>query len=161
MGFSLHLANKVTIRKPDLGIVLNDNPVALLPTDRSSYHGIFDICIEALSDSSTAEVKRDTIVKKAEYAAAGIQEYYILYGLNYQMEFYRLHHGLYIPIERIDGNIIQSNVLPCFQFIISDLHRRRSFETMVDDPIYQSFILPNYQQEKIARQQAEQKVEKN
>jgi hypothetical protein len=63
MGFDLHLANKVTVRKPDLGIVLNNNPIALLPTDRS-YHGIFDICIEALSDSSTAEVKRDTIVKQ-------------------------------------------------------------------------------------------------
>jgi len=74
------------------------------------------------------------------------------------MEFYRLHNGFYIPIEHIDGNIIQSNVLPGFQFIISDLHRRPSFETMVDDPVYQGFILPNYhyQQEKIARQQAQQ-----
>jgi hypothetical protein len=157
MGFRLQLPNKVTIRKPDLGVVLNNNPVALLPTDRT-YNGIFDMCIEALSDSSDAEIRRDTIVKKAEYANVGIQEYYILYGLNYQMEFYRLHHGLYIPIERIDGDIIQSSVLPGFQFRISDLHNRPSFEAMMDDPVYQSFILPDYRQEKIARRQAEQKI---
>jgi hypothetical protein len=159
MGFRLQLANKVTIRKPDLGIVLNHNPVKLLPTDRS-YNGIFDICIEALSDSSSAEVKRDTIVKKAEYADAGVQEYYILYGLNFQMEFYRLNKGLYIPIERIDGDIIQSTVLPGFQFRISDLHKRPSFETMMDDPVYQAFILPDYRQEKIARKYAEQRAQK-
>lgn len=29
---------------------------------------------------------------------------------------------------------------------------------MMDDPVYQSFILPNYRQEKIARRQAEQKI---
>jgi hypothetical protein len=157
MGFRLQLPNKVTIRKPDLGVVLNNNPVELLPTDRT-YNGIFDMCIEALSDSSDAEIRRDTIVKKAEYANVGIQEYYILYGLNYQMEFYRLHHGLYVPIERIDSDIIQSSVLPGFQFRVSDLHNRPSFETMMDDPVYQDFILPDYRQEKIARRQAEQKV---
>jgi hypothetical protein len=75
------------------------------------------------------------------------------------MEFYRLHNGFYILIELIDGDIIQSNVLPGFQFRISDLHRRPSFETMVDDPVYQGFILPNYQQKKIARQQAEQQAQ--
>jgi hypothetical protein len=157
MGFRLQLANKIKIRKPDLGVVLNNNPVPLLPTDRT-YNGIFDMCIEALSDSSETEIRRDTIVKKAEYANVGIQEYYILYGLDYQMEFYQLHNGLYIPIERIDGDIIQSSALPGFQFRISDLQNRPSFETMMDDPVYQSFILPNYRQEKIARRQAEQKV---
>lgn len=157
MGFRLQLANKVTIRKPDLGVVLNNNQVPILPTDRT-YNGVFDMCIEALSDSSEAEIRRDTIVKKAEYANVGIQEYYILYGLNYQMEFYQLHNGLYIPIERIDSDIIQSSVLPGFQFRVSDLHNRPSFETMMDDPVYQSFILPDYRQEKIARRQAEQKV---
>ena len=50
MGFLLDLPTKTTIRKPDLGIVLHDNPVQLSTDDRS-YHGIFDLCVEALSDS--------------------------------------------------------------------------------------------------------------
>jgi len=157
MGFRLQLANKVTIRKPDLGVVLNNNPVALSPTDRT-YNGVFDMCVEALSDSSEAEIRRDTIVKKAEYASVGIKEYYILYGLNYQMEFYRLHRGLYVPVERVDGDVVQSGVLPGFQFRVGDLHSRPSFESMMDDPVYQGFILPDYRREKIARGQAEEKA---
>jgi hypothetical protein len=42
MAFRLILPDEVDIRRPDLGIVLNDNPVSLLPFD-SSYKGIFDI----------------------------------------------------------------------------------------------------------------------
>jgi hypothetical protein len=51
MGFTLILPNKLEIRRPDLGLVLNLNPVPLLPDDRS-YKGTFDLCVEAISDSS-------------------------------------------------------------------------------------------------------------
>ena len=73
MGFRLALPSKTVIRKPDLGVVRNDNPVALKPLDRS-YRGIFDLCIEALSDSTQTEARRDTVTKKAEYTAARVPE---------------------------------------------------------------------------------------
>lgn len=135
---------------------MNDNPVPLLLSDRS-YKGTFDLCIEALSDSSAKENKSDTVNKKAEYAAAGVKEYYILYNNTDLMEFYRLNdNGVYIPIERIDNDIIQSTVLPGFQFKISDLYNTPSIDEMINDPIYQAFILPTYQQEKIIRIKAQQ-----
>jgi hypothetical protein len=74
MGFRLALPSGVAVRRPDLGVVRNDNPQPLLPLDRS-YHGIFDLCIEALSDSERSASERDLIVKKAEYAAGGVPEY--------------------------------------------------------------------------------------
>ena len=36
MGFSLALPQKDEVRRPDLGVVKNDNPVQLKPTDKSN-----------------------------------------------------------------------------------------------------------------------------
>jgi hypothetical protein len=66
------------IRKPDFGVVRNDNPQPLLPLD-CSYHGVFDLCVEALSDNERRGIERDSVAKKAEYAAGGVPEYYILH----------------------------------------------------------------------------------
>lgn len=67
MGFRLVLPHKEAIRKPDLGVVLNSNPVPLGLRDLS-YQGIFDLCLESLSYSKSSEVKRDTVLKKREDA---------------------------------------------------------------------------------------------
>ena len=64
------LPTKTTIRKPDLGVVLNSNPIPLGDHHRS-YRGIFDICVESLSDSSQTEIDRDALIKQEEYATAG------------------------------------------------------------------------------------------
>ncbi len=161
MGFRLSLPHKTTIRKPDLGVVCHDNPIPLRLNDRS-YQGIFDLCIEALSDSTVSERKRDTIIKKGEYATAGVREYYILYGHEGYTEFYRLNpSGIYVPIPRINGEVIQSTVLPGFQFRISDLHQRPSPDDMINDPIYQAFVLPGYRKAKnliLEMEKAEQQV---
>ena len=167
MGFRLSLPQKTTIRKPDLGVVLKSNQVQLTKND-STYHGIFDICVEALSDSSGSEITRDTVTKKGEYAAVGVKEYYILYGHEGYTEFYHLNaNGIYVPIPRIEGEIIQSLVLPGFQFRISDLHNRPTPDEMINDPVYQAFVLPGYSRakkiaktEKMARQKAEQARQK-
>ena len=53
MGFRLPLPTGTVIRKPDLGVVRNDNPQPLLPLD-CSYHGIFDLCVEAPVGPGTA-----------------------------------------------------------------------------------------------------------
>jgi Uma2 family endonuclease len=81
MGFNLALSSTSEIRRPDLAVVLNTNPVPLLLED-NSYSGIYDICIEAISDSTPEDIERDSTVKKIEYAQAGVKEYYILDGRN-------------------------------------------------------------------------------
>ena len=78
MGFRLELGKKkVSIRKPDLAVILHSNPVEAKLLDRS-FDGVCDLCIEFLSDSTPSEVERDTVHKKEEYAKAGVAEYYIL-----------------------------------------------------------------------------------
>ena len=91
MGFRLELGKKkVSIRKPDLAVILHSNPVEAKLLDRS-FHGLCDLCIEFLSDSTPSEVERDTVHKKEEYAKAGVSEYYILDRLRNHTAFYALN----------------------------------------------------------------------
>lgn len=157
IGFKLNLPHKTTIRKPDLGLFLLTNRVLMAPTDRT-YRGVFDLCIEFVSDSSRAEIERDTITKKGEYQAIGVQEYYILDDQNRYTTFYEQRaSGLYQPMQTQSG-IIASRVLTGFQFRISDLYRQPSWQEMVTDSVYQGFIRPEYQAEKKRADQAEQGV---
>ena len=89
-GFRLALPRKSSIRKPDLAVVLNTNPIILGDTE-FSYKGTFDICIESLSYSKPKEIKRDTVEKKKEYEGIGVREYYILDARNIETAFYRLN----------------------------------------------------------------------
>ncbi|MCP4696590.1 MAG: Uma2 family endonuclease, partial [Gammaproteobacteria bacterium] len=111
MGFRLTLPRETVIRRPDMGVVLNDNPIPLLPGD-NSYKGTYDVCIEAISDD---DEERDTITKKWEYAKGGVREYYILDGYGEETQFYRLNaRGVYVPIRRAKGGLVKSKVLPGF-----------------------------------------------
>jgi hypothetical protein len=144
MGFRLALPDRTVIRRPDLGLVLAANPAPLLPLDRS-YHGIFDLCVEALSDEDRASITRDLVTKKAEYAAAGVPEYYILHRTDGQLGFFSLNPaGRYQPIAPVDG-VIQSRVLPGFQFRIDDLKRQPDPDRLLDDPVY-PFVLPGWRE---------------
>ena len=148
-GFRLPMGKKTSIRKPDLFVIRNDNPTPLLDNDRS-FHGIADLCVESLSNSTRAEVERDTIVKKGEYALVGVKEYYIL-DPDDEMAFYRrTAAGRYAKIKPDDDDVIHSEVLPGFCFRIADLYDMPSLEMMAHDPIYQPFVLVKYQEE-IAR----------
>ena len=148
MGFRLKMPLKTTIRKPGLSVVLDSNPAALHHEDHT-YSGIVDICIEALSDSSIREIERDTVVKKIEYQVIGVQEYYILDAKGNETSFRRRDKkGKYRQIKAGPGGIIQSDVLPGFQFRLSDLYKQPSLKDMAGDKLYQRFILPFYQEEK-------------
>lgn len=152
-AFRMATALGTAIRKPDLGVVLNSNQVPLAIDDRS-YHGIFDLCIESLSDGSQADIDRDVITKRNEYEIAGVREYFILDdGDTYMAFYYRTPQGFFAPIPPLPGGIIRSTVLPGFQFRMRDLHRQPSFVELVDDPVYQAFIMPEYQ---VAIRQLEQ-----
>ena len=155
MGFRLPLPTGTVIRKPDFGVVRNDNPQPLLPLD-VSYHGVFDVCIEALSDKERSGIVRDAVVKKAEYAAGGVPEYYILHRTPEQQAcFTRTAAGVYVPITPEDG-VICSRTLPGFQFRLTDLCRRPEHSTLRDDPVYAAFVLPGWREVEERAQAAEQ-----
>jgi Uma2 family endonuclease len=157
-GFRLALPDKTTIRKPDLFVVRNDNPVPMQETDRS-FRGICDLCVEILSDSTKAEVERDTVVKKEEYAQIGVDEYYIL-DWNERTVFYqRTPTGTYEPIQPDTDGVLHSEVLPGFQFRVTDLHTQPSMEEMAEDPVYRHFVLLKFQAVKERAEVAEERAE--
>lgn len=159
MGFRLPLDDKTTIRKPDLFIVRNDNPIPLLHDDRS-YHGICDLCVESISDSDKGEIERDTKTKKVEYEGVGVHEYYILDARGRYMTFYRrTPKGEYVPIVPDANGVIHSEVLPGFRFRIVDLYRQPSILAMAADPVYQDFVMVDYQIEKQRAEQEHQRAE--
>ena len=153
MGFRLELGdNEVSIRKPDLAVILHSNPVEAKPMNRS-FQGVCDLCIEFLSDSTPAEVERDTVHKKREYAKAGVAEYYILDRLRKHNAFYFLNEqGVYERMKHHEPGVIHSRVLDRFAFRLEDLEKQVAFETLIEDPLYQPFLLKSFQQE---RQQKE------
>ncbi|MBK1619901.1 hypothetical protein CKO42_15905 [Lamprobacter modestohalophilus] len=147
MGFRLRLADKVAIRKPDLGLVLDSNPIPLADLDRS-YKGTFDLCVEALSDSTPAEIARDTEQKRREYEAAGVREYYILHHETRWQRFYRRNaFGRYQPIPTDEG-VLQSEVVPGLRFRLEDLQRQPGPTAMIEDAVYAPFVLPKWQRDR-------------
>ena len=147
IGFRLNLGHKTTIRKPDLGVVLDSNPIPAADKDRT-YQGIFDLCIESLSDSKQSEIERDTVHKKAEYAQVGVPEYYIFDDSGEETAFYSLNAlGVYVPIQPVNG-VIKSKILPGFQFRVDDLYTCPRLATLATDPIYSAFASPEYRVER-------------
>ncbi len=165
MGFRLPLPTGTVIRKPDFGVVLNSNPQPLLPLD-VSYHGVFDLCVEALSDHEPEGILRDAVVKKAEYAAGGVPEYFILHHERVHQAFLtRTPAGVYVPIAPADG-VIASRVLPGLRFRLTDLTDQPTPEAMRADPVYADFMLPGWleaerraEAESLARREAERLAE--
>ena len=132
----------------------NDNHQPLLPFD-CAYHGIYDLCIEALSDQKARDIERDRVTKKAEYAAGGVPEHYILHQDPDHQAFYtRTEAGLFVPIEPEDG-VIRSRIVPGFQFRQADLCTRPSAEAMHTDSVYADFVLPSLREAEQRAQQAE------
>lgn len=158
LGFRMALPHKVAIRKPDLAVVLNSNPIPLKDKDRS-YKGIFDLCIESISDSTQDEVERDTVVKWQEYATAGVKEYYILDERGIETEFYRLNtHGVYVPIQPMKG-VIHSQIMPGFQFRLADLYRLPEPPQLIVDPVYQGYVSPFLRAERLRVEEERRRAE--
>jgi hypothetical protein len=159
MGFRLRLPDKVAIRRPDYGVVRHDNP-APLQGPVQSYRGIFDLCVEGVSTSTRAMQERDTVVKKGEYAAGGVREYYLLHHSTQLRQFYRLNeHGLYEPLPVAPDGIVRSEVLPGFRWRLDDLDRQPPLETLTADPVYQDYVWLHYQQERARAEQERARAE--
>lgn len=155
------------VRKPDIGIILNNNPVSWGRVDQRSFAGVCDAVVEFLSDSTQAEVVRDTEEKKLDYALAGVQEYYILDPTGEHMHFYRLTPaGQYDEIQPDAGDVIRSQLLPGFQFRLPHLYQLPELEELALDEVYRGFVLLKYQAavaaaaaEAAARQHAEERLQ--
>ncbi|MEN8219820.1 MAG: hypothetical protein ABFS56_26420 [Pseudomonadota bacterium] len=102
----------------------------------------------------------DTVRKKDEYAKAGVKEFYILDANRERTQFFRLNKAqcVYKAIKPQKGGIIKSKVLPGFQFRIDDLFTKPSPDEMINDKVYQDFVLPGYLMEKRARLLAEKRA---
>ena len=147
-GFRLNIGGKISIRIPDLAVVLSDNPTKFKDSD-NSFKGTYDLCIEAISEETIRDIKRDTKDKVIAYQAVGIKEYYILHDEGEYLFFYRRNKfGFFDPIQPINGDIISSDVLKGFNFRISDLFRKPSLEEIVEDEMYSKFALPVYKKQK-------------
>ncbi len=95
-------------REPDLQVILNAH------LDRITHRrlvGAADLVVEIVSDDS---VKRDRDDKHAEYAAAGIPEYWIVDPRegNESLDIFALVRGTYVAVDpEVDGSL-RSRVIP-------------------------------------------------
>ena len=129
--------------KPAIGIILGDNPAPWGADDQRSYIGICDMIVEELSDSTSAEIRRDTEEKKVGYARAGVKEYFILDPKDRHLHFYRLGiAGSYEEIEPDEEGVIRSHVLPGFQFCREDLLREPILVELARDNVYADYVIP-------------------
>ena len=148
------------VRKPDIGIILNDNPVSWGEIDQRHYAGHCDAVVEVLSDSTQAEVLRDTDEKRRDYALAGVKEYTILDPSGEHMRFYRLApEGRYQEILPDGEGVIHSEVLPGFQFRHEDLWRLPDLAELALDEVYAGYVIPGFRDAITARRVAEDLAE--
>jgi Uma2 family endonuclease len=150
LGFAFSLnrqgRRRRSIRRPDTAVIRPENPHQLQPSDRS-YPGIFDLCLEALSDSDPEQKARDQVTKVREYAQAGVAEYYILAGNLADCAFYRrAANGRYSQLIPDQDGVMASVALPGLRWRRHDLTRQPSLDALLADPVYQSYVLPQFSQ---------------
>ena len=152
-GFVLTIADpeepsgqREAVRKPDIGVILNSNPVSWGGVDQRHFDGVCDMVVEAVSDSTPAEVLRDTEEKKRDYALAGVKEYYILDPNGEHMRFYRLiPEGSYEEMQPDAEGVIGSDVLPGLQFRVEDMQQQPDLEELALDDVYSGYVIPGFQ----------------
>ena len=147
------------VYKPDIGVILNDNPAPWGATELRAFEGVCVIIVEAVSDSTMAEVRRDTEEKKRGYALAGVKEYFILDPADRYMRFYRLTPDQrYEDIQPAAG-IISSRVLPGFQFRRQDLLDLPDLADLALDETYAAYVIPGFHDAVTRLEQAEEKLQ--
>ncbi len=137
---------RIQVRKPDIGVILNTNPVSWGALDQRHFDGVCDMVVEAVSDSTTAEVLRDTVEKRQDYALGGVKEYYILDPGGERMRFYTLTpEGVYDEIPPDHNGVIRSSVLSGLQFRMDDLQHRPHLADLARDDVYSKYVIPDLQ----------------
>ena len=146
--------------KPDIGVILDDNPAPWGAIEQRSYIGVCDMIVEELSDSTMAEVRRDTEEKKEGYARAGVKEYFILDPSDRCMRFYRLGPGGSCEEIEPDGEgAVRSQVLPGFQFRRQDLLRKPLLAELARDELYADYVIPDLLVAETRSEKAEERAD--
>ena len=148
------------VYKPDLGVVLNENPAPWGAVELRAFEGVCDMVVEEVSDSTLAEVRRDTEEKRRGYALAGVKEYFILDPADRYMGFYRLTGGRrYAEIRPDAAGVIGSQVLPGFQFRRTDLLNLPDLEALALDEVYAGYVIPGFHDAVNRVEEAEERAE--
>ena len=166
-GFVLTIADpaessgeRVQVRKPDIGLILNSNPVSWGHINQRHFAGVCDMVVESVSDSTQAEVLRDTEEKRQDYALAGVKEYTILDPSGEHMHFYRPapEGGRYEEMQPDNEGVIHSDVLPGLQFRLEDLQRQPDLTEMALDEVYSGYVIPDFRIAVTRAEEAEAQV---
>lgn len=107
-GYAMKLEPQRRGREPDLVFIRNENADRLL---QKYLNGAADIAVEIISPES---VERDRKTKFAEYASAGIEEYWLIDPKRSEAEFYRLGDDRCYHLLPLDDGIFRSEMLPGF-----------------------------------------------
>ena len=166
-GFVLTVADteepsgeRVQVRKPDIGVILNSNPVSWGEIEQRHFDGVCDFIVEAVSDSTRAEVLRDTEEKKRDYALGGVKEYYILDPSGEHMHFFRLTSAeSYEEIAPDAEGVIRSKTLPGLQFRHADLRRLPELVELALDEVYCGYVIPDLKVAVTRAEEAEAQIE--
>ena len=166
-GFVLTVADteepsgeRVQVRKPDIGVILNNNPVSWGGINQRHFGGVCDFIVEAVSDSTRAEVLRDTEEKKRDYALGGVKEYYILDPSGEHMHFFRLTSvESYEEIPPDAEGVIRSKTLSGLQFRHADLGRLPELVELALDEVYSGYVIPDLKVAVTRAEEAEAQIE--
>ena len=146
------------VYKPDIGVLLNGNPAPWGAVELRAVEGVCDMIVEAISDATLAEARRDTVEKRRGYALAGVKEYIILDPSDRYMRFYRLtEDGRYAEIQPGAEGVIVSEVLPGFQFRRSDLFKLPDFRELALDEVYAGYVMPGFREAVMRAERAEER----
>lgn len=102
--FDVHLSS-YEVYQPDIVVVLSGRASQLT---EDGFEGTPDVVVEVLSPSNR---KQDLVVKAAEYAAAGVPEYWVVDPADDRIEVNLLVGGAYSAVPSADG-FARSAVLP-------------------------------------------------
>jgi Uma2 family endonuclease len=102
-------------REPDLLLLLNAHD----PRRENRYWHGADLVLEVVSEDAIAH---DLVTKRAEYAAAGIPEYWIVNPLDRTISVLTLRDGAYVEHGNFGpGATATSTLVPAVAISISDL----------------------------------------
>jgi Uma2 family endonuclease len=103
------------IREPDIIFMSNAHKDRI----SSKAWGVPDLAVEVVSPSNEDD---DRVEKFAEYAKAGINEYWIVDPVKLSIEIYLLEKGKYsLKEKKQSGEIVSSSVLNGFEFSVDNL----------------------------------------
>lgn len=159
ISFSVNFPGKEAERIPDITVILYDNPERL-DGEESRFKGVFDLCIEVVSNSNKRQIIRDVVDKKQEYETMKVKEYYILDSKKAETRFYRLDEqsGKYEEIKAKEDGVIESEILKGFKFRERDLYERPGEEDLMSDPVYMDYVRVDLREERRLKERAEIKA---